>query len=301
MMSHHLEAPFPDGQFLAEPYLRLEKIPLPQGNHVEIIGLAPSISHCGTVSSPLQILHILQASHWTLNPKWQTSSHIYRVIADLHHRQRFTDLSLIYSGKLQLVLLVGKEPSESQPPDHLESSPRSIPLLVYVLPGIFRTATLSGQTRRELREEIKDFDVALQTLNFTTEKGWIIAVTDADDVSYYVEKSVTLPELMAAGGTEGTRDAVLSSIFGANRAINLRSLARKKERMEFKALREDRHRDQDLLQNSSIEQDAGAADEEDSEVAHDEDDTAAPPEDDSAIDEDNYDSVLDLIAGSARN
>ena len=69
-------------------------------------------------------------------------------------------------------------------------------MLVYVLPGIFSTAAMTGRLRRELQQELDKFDISLNTLGYSRKKGWIIAVTDGDEVSYYVEKCVSLTELM---------------------------------------------------------------------------------------------------------
>ena len=83
--------------------LRSECIATVHGSSLEIIRLAPAIHPFNTIPTPLAILHVLQQSSWTLNSKWQTSSHIYGIIRDLHVRQRFIDLSLMYCRKLQLV------------------------------------------------------------------------------------------------------------------------------------------------------------------------------------------------------
>ncbi|GAU89514.1 hypothetical protein RvY_02058 [Ramazzottius varieornatus] len=54
----------------------------------------------------------------------------------------------------------------------------------------------------------------------------MLAITDCDQICYYVERMVTVEQLMAPDTT--TREEELTDLFGKSRAINVRS-ARSRE------------------------------------------------------------------------
>ncbi|XP_055329366.1 uncharacterized protein LOC129582021 [Paramacrobiotus metropolitanus] len=264
---------------------------------VQILPLESYTSLSVQCFSVLDIVHLLEQTRWDLDCKWQSAGYIHRVISDLHHRQLFTFLHLVYLAKLRLLVILGKEPPlwsspskrhlshyempeekrakhEAEPATETQSrdatkellnntlrsrksvygtpvesssqhavqensvdesiSEREKTTIVAVIPGNSRTAGVSGSFRKSVREELTTVKNRMEAMGFLVEDGWLLAITDAEDVAYYVEKSITLSNLMEATQIDGTRDTTFSAIFGTQRGVNVRTVARKDERKTMK-------------------------------------------------------------------
>ena len=259
--------------------LRTSVVEDDSGQPVEIMDLEPALQILGHIPSPLQFLQALRSSGWRLDLRWQSASYIHKVIRDLHTRQHFSKLVLIYCKALEVVIVAGEEQHPSGPPrakkasldvqapllyvdqtgqttdgdtDLIEPSaqmseavstvPENLPRMIsFILPGNSRMATINGKFRRDLDQELRKLSLLLVRLGRNTSPGWIIAITDAEEVVYYVEKQVSLDALKTKVDGE-TRDDVLSKMFGKNRVVNWRTAARKEERKAYLKAKEERLR-----------------------------------------------------------
>ncbi|GAU99872.1 hypothetical protein RvY_10811 [Ramazzottius varieornatus] len=235
--------------------LRVSAMEDETGQPVEIMDLEPALQILGYVPPPLQFLQALLSSGWKLDSKWQSLSYIHKVVRDLYTKQHFAKLVLIYCKPLEVVIVAGEQEARAGEPleaklltpsvDSTDTNPdggtEQPGLVTFILPGNSRTARISGNFRREIDQELWKLSSLLKRLGRKTSPGWIIAITDTEEVTYYAEKQVRLDDLKSSRVGE-TRDDVLSRIFGESRVVNWRTAARKEERRACQKAREERLR-----------------------------------------------------------
>ncbi|OQV14212.1 hypothetical protein BV898_11565 [Hypsibius exemplaris] len=235
----------------------------------EMIVLADLITAAGgALPTPQQLVAGIQASQWIIRPGWQSVSELYRVLHDLHTRQNYTSLNIIYLPRAQLVAVVGVEPhnpydqvaqdmkraqEESEaayeellagivirPAAPVEEDDRALRESAFIIPGNFTSGVLTGNIRLVLRGETlraaEALDKALFRYRFAV--GWMLGITDCDQVCYYVERMLTADQLMDTA--TASRDEEFTRFFGRNKALNTRSQVTRKAHQKQQKDRQER-------------------------------------------------------------
>ncbi|XP_055331596.1 uncharacterized protein LOC129583694 [Paramacrobiotus metropolitanus] len=251
-----------DGQSIGQPQaVKLQDIEL-----ITITG-----KQCGipqSIPSPVVFVDAVSKAGWSLRSDHnQSVSEVYRVVKDLHTQQKFTELTLIYISKLQLIVVCGKEPveesAEMQPGESTAefvvmtrfiSEEEQQKMFIYVVPGSFALGTITGTMRFILDDELQTVSKVLnEHYQIQPKPGWTLAVTDCDQVCYYVERMLTLDQLKPQPNRD--RDEELCEFFGINRAIN----ARRQDRLRVQQEKREQRKQQETQQNTDLV--PGAADE----------------------------------------
>ena len=184
----------------------LSPMPLSSASYtVEMIPLSAYVSHFKSIPEIRRFSAVIKATGWTTRAGWQTPNEIYRVLLDLHNRQHYYSLNLVYLKEAQLIAICGIETEKEQnnnryqdlemqeTGEDIEEASVNAEKVVekkeeeaayFIITGKFLTAVLTGELRLLFEKELEKIGKVFKNngLPYKFAPGWMLAVTDGDQV-----------------------------------------------------------------------------------------------------------------------